>query len=111
MKTRYYQVITTCQSELEAKRIGRLLVEMRLAACAQVCGPVYSAYWWMGKIEEAREWICVVKCPVDNYAKIEDTIKQTHSYSVPEIMAVPVEASSQDYFRWLMAEASPVNAD
>ncbi|MEW6142651.1 MAG: divalent-cation tolerance protein CutA [Chloroflexota bacterium] len=107
---KYYQVMTTCPSEIEAKRIARALVEMRLAACAQVSGPVRSTYWWKGKIEKATEWVCLLKCPVRNYARIENAIRQMHSYRVPEVLAMPVGAGNKEYLEWLEAEAVPVVA-
>jgi len=105
MKTKYYQVVTICSSEAEAGRIARASVELRLAACAQVGGPVHSTYWWRGKIEEGREWVCVLKCQAKNYTELEAVIKRMHSYSVPEILAVPVEMGNPQYLKWLEAEA------
>jgi len=106
MKTKYYQVVTTCSSEAEARRVARALVELRLAACAQVGGPVNSAYWWQGKIEEGKEWVCTLKCRARDYPKLEAAIKRMHSYSVPEILAMPVESGAPQYLRWLEAETA-----
>lgn len=104
MKIKYYQVVTACSSVAEARRIARVLVELKLAACAQINGPVHSTYWWQGKIEQGREWVCVLKCQAKNYAELEAVIKRMHSYSVPEILAVPVETGNPQYLKWLEAE-------
>ncbi|MCX8126105.1 MAG: divalent-cation tolerance protein CutA, partial [Dehalococcoidia bacterium] len=80
MRGRYYQIITVCPTEAEARRIARKLVELRLVACAQVGGPVQSNYWWEGKVEEATEWVCILKAPASNYVRIESEIKRMHSY-------------------------------
>ncbi len=104
------QVVTTCSSEAEAGRIARTLVEMRLAACAQVGGPVQSTYRWKGKVEEAAEWVCVLKCTAKRYAEVETVIKRMHSYTTPEIIAVPVENGNIEYLKWLETETLPAVA-
>jgi len=110
MRIKCLQVVTTCSSEAEARRIGRALVEMRLAACAQVGGPVRSTYWWQGKAEEAAEWVCILKCTAKRYAEVEAAIKRMHSYTIPEIIAVPVEMGNIEYLKWLEAETVPAVA-
>ena len=101
------QVLTTIDSKEEAKKIQRLLVEERAAACVQIIGPISSLYWWEGKIEEAREWICLAKAKSEDYQKIESLIKENHSYSVPEILAIPVSAGNKDYLAWISEVTSP----
>ncbi len=100
-ETEIIQVITTIDSEQGARKIARVAVERRVAACAQVSGPVSSVYWWQGKIEEAAEWACLLKTTRDNYLDLERLIKANHSYAVPEILAVPVIAGNGDYVAWL----------
>ena len=99
--TEYIQVVTTTDSEEEAKRIGRSLVEKRLAACVQIAGAVASTYWWKEEIETAEEWQCWAKSRQDLYEELEQTIKEVHSYEVPEILAVPVLAGSENYLAWM----------
>jgi len=100
----YIQVLTTTERREDAERIGRALVEKRLAACAQVAGPITSTYRWQGKIETAEEWQCWAKSRRDLYQQIERTIRQLHPYEVPEILAMPIAAGSADYLAWLDAE-------
>ena len=97
----YIQVVTTTEHREDAERIARSLVEERLAACAQVMGPVTSTYRWHGKIETAEEWQCWVKTRRDLYDQIEQTIRRLHPYEVPEILAMPILAGSADYLAWL----------
>lgn len=99
--TDYIQVITTTNTEEEARKIQRVLVEERAAACVQVIGPISSLYWWEGKIEEAKEWICLAKAKARDYPGIESLIKENHSYGVPEILAVPIAAGNKDYLAWI----------
>jgi periplasmic divalent cation tolerance protein len=102
----FIQVVTTTPLREEAERIARELVEARLAACAQVVGPIASTYRWQGKIETAEEWQCWVKTRGELFARIEEAIRRTHPYEVPEILAVPVVAGSAAYLGWLEAETA-----
>jgi len=100
----YIQVMTTASSVEEAQQIARTLVERRLAACVQVLGPIRSSYWWQGKVETDEEWQCAAKTRRDLFEDVVKTIKEVHSYEVPEILAVPVAAGSQPYLEWLESE-------
>ncbi len=97
----YVQVLTTAGSEEEAGRIGRHLVEARLAACVQVVGPILSTYRWQGAIEREREWQCLAKTEAGRYEEVESAIRALHSYDEPEILAIPVLAGSAGYLAWV----------
>jgi periplasmic divalent cation tolerance protein len=99
--TDYIQVITATNTEEEATKIQRVLVEERAAACVQIIGPISSLYWWEGEIEEAAEWICLAKARARDYPGIESLIKENHPYSVPEILAIPVSTGNKDYLTWI----------
>jgi periplasmic divalent cation tolerance protein len=102
--TRYIQVMTTLAEKGAADKIARLVVERRLAACAQVAGPVSSTYWWRGEVETASEWLCVMKTERAHYEQLEAAIKDAHPYETPEIVAVPIEAGSEAYLAWVSRE-------
>jgi periplasmic divalent cation tolerance protein len=95
------QVTTTVSTREEAERIGRVLVEERLAACAQIAGPVTSMYWWKGQVEQSSEWYCHLKTMEDRYPALEARLRTLHSYEVPEILAVPVDRGNRDYVQWV----------
>jgi periplasmic divalent cation tolerance protein len=97
----YIQVVTTTPGKAEAEAIARELVAQRLAACAQVLGPITSTYWWQGKIETNQEWQCWLKSRRDLFEAIERTIRRLHSYAVPEILAMPVVAGSDSFLAWI----------
>ncbi|MBW1912381.1 MAG: divalent-cation tolerance protein CutA [Deltaproteobacteria bacterium] len=92
---------TTVDKEEDARKIARNIVEKRLAACAQVIGPITSTFWWKDKIDEVEEWLLILKTRNDLYGKLEKAIKEIHPYEVPEILALPVVAGNQDYLDWL----------
>lgn len=100
----YIQVVTTTETKDDARRVARALVESRLAACVQILGPIVSTYWWKGEIAEAEEYMCVVKTRQDLFTSVEAAIKTVHPYDVPEILSMPVGASSQTYLDWLNGE-------
>jgi periplasmic divalent cation tolerance protein len=102
----YVQVVTTTDSLELANSIAQTLLESRAAACVQVFGPVQSKYWWKGRIEEAAEWLCMIKARSADYERIEGLISEVHSYDVPEILAFPVQQGSRRYLEWLDGETS-----
>lgn len=93
-------VITSVDSEAAARTIARAAVDERLAACAQV-SPVSSIYRWEDKIEEAGEWICQLKTTPERVETLTARIRALHSYSVPEIIAVPVLTGYPPYLQWV----------
>lgn len=97
----YIQVTTTTETREQAQTIARHLVEEKLAACVQIVEPITSIYRWKGKVEEAREWLCLIKTRDDLYDQVEKAIKKLHSYETPEIIAVPITKGSKEYLNWL----------
>lgn len=102
--TDYIQVITTTEKREDIQKVAKEVVKKRLAACAQVIGPITSTYWWEKDIEEAEEWLLIIKTHRDLYRTLENAIKEIHPYKVPEIMALPVVDGNQDYLNWLDKE-------
>src|SRR5258707_6283120 len=97
LAARYLQVQTTTDSRAEAVELGRDAVQARLAACAQVTGPVLSSYWWEGDLERAEEWALLLKLPAPRYQELADFLTQRHSYDEPEIVATPIVAGSRAF--------------
>jgi periplasmic divalent cation tolerance protein len=95
------QVTTTLPDREAANRIGRRLVEERLAACAQVVGPVSSVYWWQGEVESAGEWYCHLKTNASRVDALMARIRELHPYETPEIVALPVTEADAAYLRWI----------
>jgi periplasmic divalent cation tolerance protein len=102
----FLEVKTTAGSKPEAEKLGRAAVEARVAACAQVSGPISSVYWWNGSLEQAEEWVCVFKVPAANFDELAGLVKREHSYDTPEIIATPVSGGSREYLAWVAEEAS-----
>jgi periplasmic divalent cation tolerance protein len=101
-----YHVLTTTDSREEADRLGRLAVEQRLAACAQVVGPVTSTYWWQGAVETAAEWHVWLKTTEARLDSLIGLIRSQHTYEVPEIIASPIAAGNPAYLEWIARETA-----
>ena len=93
-------LVTTANAE-EGARLGRTLVEERLAACANVIGPMRSIYRWQGAVEDAEEHLVLLKARGADVAAVEARVQALHSYDVPEVLALPVTAGSASYLAWL----------
>src|ERR1700688_1082359 len=98
---RYRIVLVSCGSIGEARKIGRSVVEKKLAACANIVPQVESIYRWKGKVERAKEVLLVIKTTAARLRKLESEVKRLHSYDVPEFVAIPIMAGSQQYLDWL----------
>ncbi len=96
-------VFITAPSNEEAARLGRKLVEEGLAACANLVPAVRSIYKWEGRVCDDQEVLLIVKTRRSRFKQVAETVKALHSYTVPEIVAFPLEQGSADYLKWLWA--------
>lgn len=103
-------VLTTTDSAAEAEALARGAVERRVAACAQINGPVTSVYRWEGAVRTDPEWQVLFKTAGTRYAALEAYLREAHSYDVPEVIATPVVRGGADYLRWVAEECSDPSA-
>jgi periplasmic divalent cation tolerance protein len=99
--TDHVVVLVTVGDPQEARRIGRTLVEERLAACVNVVPGVASTYWWQGRVEHADEVLLVCKTRRDRVEAVVGRVRALHSYTVPEVVALPVVAGNPAYLAWI----------
>ncbi|MFB0514780.1 MAG: divalent-cation tolerance protein CutA [Candidatus Bathyarchaeia archaeon] len=97
----YIIVLMTTATKKEAENIARNLLNQRLIACANIVGPVSSLFWWKEKISRENEFLVLMKTSADLFEKLATTVKQMHSYEIPEIIAVPITKGEQTYLEWL----------
>ncbi len=97
-------VLVTTSTQEEAEKIGRMLVEAKLAACANVVSGVRSIFRWDNDIGVEQECLMIIKTTQNHFAELESVVRQQHSYSVPEIVALPVVAGSETYLNWVRNE-------
>ncbi len=102
-------VMTNLPDADSARSLARLLVESRLAACANLMPGVQSIYRWQGAIEQANEFTLLIKTTRRHYAQMEQAIISHHPYEVPEVIALPVSDGYLPYLRWVASETSPAS--
>jgi len=99
-------VLTTCGSEDEARKLASVLIEKHMAACVNITSPVTSVYRWKGSIEQAQEWMLIIKSRRERFEELRVVIESAHSYELPEVLAIPVLEGSPNYLAWVEAETT-----
>ncbi|MFP5237964.1 MAG: divalent-cation tolerance protein CutA [Acidobacteriota bacterium] len=94
-------VLTTAGSADECRKLGRMLVEEKLAACATVIPQVESIYRWQGQVETAGEALMLLKTEAAQIERLEQRLRELHTYETPEFLVVEVEGGSAAYLEWL----------
>ena len=97
-------VFTTLPSADKAAELAKLVVEERLAACANILPAIRSIYRWQGKLQDENEVLLLLKTRAEHLERLKLRILELHPYEVPEVLAVPVEAGYQPYLEWLAGE-------
>jgi len=100
-------VYTTYPSLAEAERIGKAVLERRLAACVNILPGMISHYWWEGAIERGEEVVMIIKTRASRAEEVRAAVKEMHSYTVPAILVLPIEGGEPAYLDWLMRETAP----
>jgi periplasmic divalent cation tolerance protein len=103
-------VYTTWPTIVEAERAGRSIVERHLAACVNILPGMVSHYWWQGVIERGEEVVMIIKTRASLAERVSAAVRETHGYSTPAIMVLPVESVDSAYLGWIMAETEPATA-
>ena len=105
-QTEYIVIFITANTAGEAQQVARLLVEQRQAACVNIIPEVASRFWWEGKLDSAQESLLVIKTKASRLPDIIKRVKETHSNTVPEIIALPIIGGNQDYLDWIDKEVA-----
>ena len=97
----YQLVITTCPSMDEAQSLAEKLLAAKLAACVNIVPGVLSLYEWQGKMEREQEFLLLIKTQTEGFPELEKLVQASHSYELPELIAVPIEEGSSAYLNWI----------
>jgi periplasmic divalent cation tolerance protein len=97
-------VLVTTITREEAEKIAQLLLDRRKVACVNIVPGVHSVFWWQGKLDSAQESLLIAKTRTSLVPQVVDLVRGAHSYTVPEIIALPVVAGNQDYLEWIDQE-------
>ena len=93
-------VQTTCKDIEEAKKIAKIVIEKKLAACVQI-SEIESLYMWNNELCDDKEKLLVIKTKKKNFKKIQREIKENHSYDLPEIISIDIENVSKEYKKYI----------
>tara|TARA_B100001142_G_C14254987_1_gene624760 strand:- start:98 stop:412 length:315 start_codon:yes stop_codon:yes gene_type:complete len=94
-------VYTVCSSIEEARMIGENLIRNKYCACVNIIPEMESIYWWEGKIIKEKEVVLLLKTIQVDFNKIQDKIKELHSYEVPCIFSLSTENINNEYLNWM----------
>jgi periplasmic divalent cation tolerance protein len=94
----------TAATRDEALKIGRTLVEERLAACANVIGGMTSIYRWQGAMQQDAEAVLILKTRAELLETLVERVKALHGYTLPCVVAWPIAAGNPPYLAWLADE-------
>ncbi len=106
MNFEYCMVYVTTKNGEEARKIAKKVLDVRLAACANIVDSVESCYHWKGSLEEDQESLLILKTRIIHYKDLEREIKANHSYEVPCILAYPVLEGNPEYLEWIRNETA-----
>lgn len=103
----YLQITTTCDDRQALEQLARLLIAEKIAACAQLSGPLHSHYWWEGKCQSAEEWQLQVKTRDEFQAAVYELVAKNHPYRVPQLVTTRLEHVAADYASWIDESLKP----
>ena len=96
-------MLTTTSSAEEANAIATELVSRRLAACVNIVGPISSVYHWQGEVERSEEFLLLIKSTEAQTQPIQEALRELHSYQIPELICLTIEAGLDSYLNWIAA--------
>lgn len=99
-------IYMTAGTAEEAKRISRILIEERLAACVNILGGVASVYWWEGKVQEDEEVAFIAKTRQGLVNDVVARVKDLHSYDCPCVVSVSIDGGNTDFLQWIQDQTS-----
>lgn len=94
-------VFITTDTDREAQKIAEILLNQKKAACVNIVPKLDSRFWWEGKIDSAQESLLIVKTKASLLDEVVNLVKESHSYEVPEVIALPIVGGNPDYLKWI----------
>ena len=94
-------ILTTTGSEEEGEHIAEALIERRQASCVNLIRDVRSIFRWRGETCRESETLLLVKTLPEKYSEVAASIRELHSYDLPEILALPIEEGDEGFLEWM----------
>jgi periplasmic divalent cation tolerance protein len=95
-------VLTTVGSEEQGIHIAEALVERGFAACVNMIKRIRSIYRWKGEIWDDEEFLLLIKTRESLFGKVQETIRELHSYELPEVLCVPFSKADERVQAWIL---------
>ena len=105
----YSIVLVTAKDKRQARTIAKALLTKKLAACINIIPAIESIYTWQGKIEQGKEVLMLIKIRKTSFKHVASTVKSLHSYTTPEIIALPIVLGEKNYLNWIKASTKGLN--
>ncbi|KND38828.1 divalent-cation tolerance protein CutA [Streptomyces acidiscabies] len=105
--TEYVQVSTATETRQQAIGLASGAVQQRLAAGAQIIGPVTSVFWHLGEYGTGEEWRLLLKTTADRYPELEAHLLDNHPWDNPEVYAVPIVMGAEGCKQWIADSVKP----
>ncbi len=103
----FLEVSTATETKDQAVTLARIAVEGRLAAGAQIAGPVLSVFWHAGEFGTGEEWRLVLRTHASRFDELRDALVENHPWQKPEVIATAIVASTGDYLDWIRRSVDP----
>lgn len=100
-------VLTNLPDRAAAERLADAVIAKNLAACVNILAPCRSVYRWKGAVQHGEEHPMLIKTTRERYGALEQALRESHPYELPEIIAVPIERGLPAYLEWVAAETKP----
>jgi len=101
MEWEFIVVLVTTPALDEAHKLAQALLERKFAACVSIVPGISSSFWWQNEIDHTSENLLIIKTVYSLFERVVECIKQIHSYTVPEIIALPVVGGDPEYLKWM----------
>lgn len=101
MPQSFVVVLTTLPNRSKSRQLAKLILKKKLAACVNTVGPADSFFWWEKKIDHTKEYLLLIKTQSSYFRPLCRLIEKHHPYSVPEIIALPIQSGNVSYLDWI----------
>lgn len=104
LKMEFIVIYCTVPSKKEGKEIAKNLVQHHLVACVNIIDKIESVFSWDGELCEEKEALMIIKTKKELFNRVNILIQKLHSYTVPEVIAIPVIEADETYLKWIAHE-------
>jgi periplasmic divalent cation tolerance protein len=94
-------VLVTAPDIKTARKLAKVCLDSRVAACVNIIPRLESHYWWQGKIEQGKELLLLIKTTRERLRELEQCVLANHPYDTPEFIVLPIEAGNKRYLAWI----------